>query len=58
MTTKQELMARLYIKEDSTAEQIMEKLYLLAILQEGTEITARITKKYLELRDIMRGVQP
>ncbi len=53
--TKKELMEQLYIKEDTTPEQIIEKLFCVAILQAGTETAAMIFGKFLELREIMKG---
>lgn len=51
--TKKELMQQLYISKDATLLQIMEKLFCVAILQEGVDMADKIFSKYLELREIM-----
>ena len=44
---KKELMEQLYI-EDAILEQIMEKLFCVAIIQQGTVIASQILKRWEE----------
>ena len=57
---REQMMEQLYITEDeilTRPEKIIEKLFLVAIMQEGTAVTARVTGKFLELRNIL-GIKP
>ena len=50
--TRQEMMMQLNITDDSPYTEVQEKLFLLAILAEGTEVTARVLKRQMEYRKI------
>uniref|UniRef100_A0A6M3LUP7 Uncharacterized protein n=1 Tax=viral metagenome TaxID=1070528 RepID=A0A6M3LUP7_9ZZZZ len=42
-----------FIKESATPEQVMEKLFCVAIINQGTEIASKIFKSYLDMRKII-----
>ena len=56
--TKEAIMSQLHITDIDTVQHkawVVEKLFCAAILNQGTDIAAKILKNYNELRDILYG---
>lgn len=51
--TKDEIYEVLHISEGDYLQDIFEKLFCLALLQEGTETVSKVLRRY---NDIKRGV--
>ncbi len=52
--TKQEFMNQIYMKEGDPPEKVTERLFCIAVINEGTEIAHRIFSRVLEYRSILK----
>lgn len=53
---KRKLIEQLHIKLSDSDWQIAEKLFCAALLQEETNVIAKVLKRYCAMRDIFRAV--
>lgn len=59
--TRKEIMEQLYLNENDVvgcAPIVMEKLFCVAIINEGTDIAARILGAYREMHKILYNEEP
>ena len=52
---KKELMEQLYINKETTPKDIMEKLFCVAIINQGIDVATAIFRTYMKLRNIMEA---
>jgi len=53
---KEQIMEQLYITQEDIDKRyylVIEKLYLTAIINQGTEVAAKILKNFVDLRNIL-----
>jgi len=56
MTEKDKLMEQLGISPPDTRESVMEKIWCVSILAEGSDAASRILGRFLKMRKTIYGV--
>uniref|UniRef100_A0A6M3XPX8 Uncharacterized protein n=1 Tax=viral metagenome TaxID=1070528 RepID=A0A6M3XPX8_9ZZZZ len=52
---RSELIAQLHLSIQDERHDIYEKMFCVALLGEGTDVTARVLKSYNEMKDVLQG---
>ena len=60
--TREEMMIFIHITDDTPFNEIMEKLFCLSVIPEGTDVTERTLKRYNSYQELywgrIKGVKP
>ena len=53
--TRNDLVTQLHIGLEDELTHIYEKLFIAALLQEGSEVTERVLREYNFLKEVLKG---